>query len=111
MNEPLRALLERTWTIDGDQLPAPRGQAPQLLVLRFFESITQVQRDAWNRCSGDCPFLSYAYLRALEEGGMVGGESGHVPCYIVLFSADGMIVAAAPAVLRTDTRADFGPEV
>ncbi|WP_439272862.1 GNAT family N-acetyltransferase [Pseudochrobactrum sp. HB0163] len=53
------------------------------------------------------PFLSYAYLSALEDSGCVGGDTGWEPCHMRLETAQGNLLAAAPAYLKTHSQGEY----
>ncbi|MFL4976522.1 MAG: peptidogalycan biosysnthesis protein, partial [Microvirga sp.] len=42
------------------------------------------------------PFVSHAFLSALEDSGCVGGRSGWQPVHILVEGGAGEVVAAAP---------------
>jgi predicted N-acyltransferase len=52
------------------------------------------------------PFLSFAWLDALERTGCVGEERGWLPQHISLHQ-DGECVAAAPAYVKTNSEGEF----
>lgn len=52
------------------------------------------------------PFLSFAWLDALERTGCVGEEKGWLPQHISLHR-DGECVAAAPAYVKTNSEGEF----
>jgi len=53
------------------------------------------------------PFLSHAWLNALEQSGAVSPEQGWTPRHVLL-QRGGRLVAAAPAYLKEDSDGDFG---
>lgn len=73
-------------------------------------SIAEVDAADWNRCAGTCPYLQHAFFLALERTGSVGPELGVVPRYLVLRSPAGEMLACAPAMLKTGTWREYGPE-
>lgn len=52
------------------------------------------------------PFLSYAWLDALERTGCVAPDVGWAPCHVVL-SRDGRVVAAAPVYVKGNSEGEF----
>src|SRR5262249_11530458 len=52
------------------------------------------------------PFLSFAFLDALERTGCVGAECGWLPCHLVV-RMDGRLVAVAPAYLKENSEGEF----
>ena len=58
-------------------------------------SIAEIPAAEWDRVAGTAnPFVSHAFLRALEDGGATGGDSGWDPMHLVLRDADGRLLLA-----------------
>jgi predicted N-acyltransferase len=55
----------------------------------------------------DNPFVSHAFLRALEESGCVGGRSGWSPAYLLVEDGDGDLLAAAPSFLKAHSQGEY----
>lgn len=53
------------------------------------------------------PFLSYAYLSALEDSGCVGENTGWAPCHLRLENEQGQLLAAAPAYLKAHSQGEY----
>ena len=73
-------------------------------------SILEVDAGEWNACARGRPFLQHAFFAALERSGTVGPNRGVVPEYLMLRDPDGRLLACAPAMLKTGTLAEYGPE-
>ena len=58
----------------------------------------------WSR--GD-PFLSHAFLSALEDSGSVGHGTGWTPAPILVEDDASHLVAAAPAYLKTHSQGEY----
>ncbi len=72
------------------------------------ESIGSVPSDAWDRCAGSGnPFLSHAFLAALEESGSVAPEEGWSPCHLVARNADGKVAGCAPFYLKGHSQGEY----
>jgi uncharacterized protein len=79
----------------------------QDVVARLAPGLAAVDADSWNRLAGSSdPFVSHAFLSALEESGSVGDTSGWSPLP-VLVEADGELVAAAPAYLKAHSQGEY----
>jgi len=67
-----------------------------------------VPQPAWDALDGVAgfPFLSWAWLDALERTGCVGEDAGWVPHHVTLWE-DGRMVAAAPAYLKDNSEGEF----
>lgn len=73
-------------------------------------SIAEIDAADWNRCAGECPYLQHAFFGALERTGSVGPALGVVPRYLVLRTEAGEVAACAPAMLKSGTWREYGPE-
>ncbi|MEO6433032.1 MAG: GNAT family N-acetyltransferase [Sphingomicrobium sp.] len=60
----------------------------------------------WDRVAGSDPFLSHAFLSALEDSGSVGPGTGWTPVPVTI-EVDGAIAAAAPAYLKTHSQGEY----
>jgi predicted N-acyltransferase len=75
--------------------------------LRVHESIRGVGEATWSALAeGAPPFLSYAWLEALESTGCVRGERGWMPLHLELEDA-GRSIAVAPAYLKGNSEGEF----
>jgi len=76
--------------------------------LRTHASIRQLGRETYERLlpEGRPPFLSFAWLDALERTGCVGEERGWLPQHISLHE-NGECVAVAPAYVKTNSEGEF----
>ena len=52
------------------------------------------------------PFLSHAFLKALEDSKCVGGRSGWAPAHVAV-EEDGHLVAAAPAYVKSHSQGEY----
>ena len=53
------------------------------------QSISEIDRSAWNAICGDQPFLRHEFLRALEETGCATSESGWAPQHVTVTDRGG----------------------
>ena len=56
---------------------------------------------------GGNPFVSHAFLTALEDSGSVGGRSGWDPVPLAIRDAAGTLVAALPAYRKTHSQGEY----
>ena len=62
----------------------------------------------WDRCAGsDDPFLSHAFLSALEESGSATAETGWRPLPIAIDGTDGRPDALLPAYLKSHSQGEY----
>ncbi|MBK9259631.1 MAG: N-acetyltransferase [Polyangiaceae bacterium] len=81
---------------------------PRVLEVRVHESIREVPEDAWNALRGvsEAPFLSWAFLDALERTGCVRPEVGWMPHHLTFHDGD-RLVGAAPVYLKGNSEGEF----
>lgn len=53
------------------------------------------------------PFLSHAFLSALEESGSVGGRTGWAPAHLVVEREGGGVAGVAPAYLKSHSQGEY----
>ncbi len=53
------------------------------------------------------PFISYAFLAALEQSKSVGPRTGWQPRHVLAHTAEGTMVAAAPCYLKSHSRGEY----
>lgn len=93
-----------------------RVSSPENLKLRTVRSITELDKTLWNRfltatdpidSDPDNPFVSYAFLYALEKAGCVGAGTGWQPSHLVLEDEHDTILALAPAYLKSHSMGEY----
>ena len=81
--------------------------APEL-TLSLHPDIGAIPAPDWDACAGaDNPFVSHAFLLALEESGSVGGRSGWLPQHAALRGPDGRLLAVAPAYAKAHSYGEY----
>jgi predicted N-acyltransferase len=76
--------------------------------VRVAESISAIGEDSWDACAGrGDPFLSYAFLSALEDAGCVSAESGWLPRHLAVEGPDGGILAVAPFYAKGNSQGEY----
>ncbi len=53
------------------------------------------------------PFVSHAFLSALEDSGCVGGRSGWQPVHVLVEAGEGEIIAAAPCYVKSHSQGEY----
>jgi hypothetical protein len=87
---------------------------------RVVPSIAAIDAAAWDACANPLartfeeaegerfnPFLTHAFLNALEASGSVGGRSGWAPAHLTVEDAAGRMVAAAPCYLKSHSQGEY----
>ncbi|MGL4636516.1 MAG: GNAT family N-acetyltransferase [Beijerinckiaceae bacterium] len=82
--------------------------------IRFQPSLTKIAAEDWDACavgaSGHAkpnPFVSHAFLLALEKSGCTGARTGWNPAHVLVETAAGELVAAAPCYLKTHSQGEY----
>lgn len=74
---------------------------------RVCSSIADLPADQWDALTdGDNPFVSHAFLAAMERSGSVGPRTGWTPAPIVI-EESGRLVAALPAYLKDHSQGEY----
>jgi predicted N-acyltransferase len=77
-------------------------------VLRLAEGVATIDRTSWDACAGgENPSLSHDFLSAMEKSGSVGKGTGWLPRPLVLESADGVLLAAAPLYVKSHSYGEY----
>ena len=75
--------------------------------IKIVESLADMNPQAWDSCTGGQPFLSHAFLSALETSGCVGAQTGWLPNHILLLGEDDTLAAAMPCYLKGHSRGEY----
>ena len=78
---------------------------PEILA-RLAYGIAAVEPVAWDALTCGDPFLSHAFLSALEDSGSVGQGTGWTPATL-LVEQDGALRAAAPAYVKSHSQGEY----
>src|SRR5437764_9935691 len=86
------------------------------LRIRVLPAIADVPAAAWDACavpdarSQDRPynpFISHAFLSALDASGSATARAGWQPQHLVAETEDGAVLGAAPAYLKSHSRDEY----
>jgi hypothetical protein len=77
------------------------------IVARVVGGVGAIPADQWDALAGDNPFVSHAFLTALEDSGSVGPGTGWSPAPVVIEDAEGRLVAALPAYLKSHSQGEY----
>jgi predicted N-acyltransferase len=81
--------------------------APELS-LSLHPAIAGIPAAEWDACAGDGnPFVSHAFLAALEESGSVGARTGWLPQHAALRDAGGTLLACAPCYAKSHSYGEY----
>jgi predicted N-acyltransferase len=78
------------------------------LAARIVTGLAEVPAAAWDACAGgDNPFLSHAFLEALEESGSATAKTGWLPQHLLVEDPGGRLLAAAPLYLKSHSYGEY----
>jgi predicted N-acyltransferase len=84
----------------------PDGSAA--LSLSLHPRIAEIPAEDWNACAGaENPFVSHAFLSALEDSGSVTPERGWLPQHAALRDEGGCLVACAPCYAKSHSQGEY----
>ncbi len=76
--------------------------------VRIGDGVAALDVAQWDALAGpDHPFLSHAFLSALENSGSVGRGSGWQPLPITVTSSDGTLLGALPAYGKSHSQGEY----
>ena len=77
------------------------------VVAKLSSGVSGLNAAAWDRLAGDDPFVSHAFLSALEQSGSVGKGTGWTPATILIEDDASHLTSAAPAYLKTHSQGEY----
>ena len=78
------------------------------LTLTLHKAIADIPRAEWDACAGpDNPFVSYAFLSAVEDSGSATPRTGWMPQHAVLRDEAGAVVAVAPMYAKSHSYGEY----
>ncbi len=84
----------------------PDGREP--IAVAVLSSLKEVSAAEWDACAGpDNPFVSHAFLSALEESGSADAKSGWLPQHLAIRDGEGRLAAAAPLYLKNHSYGEY----
>jgi predicted N-acyltransferase len=81
---------------------------PPAVIIKVVGSMAAIDREGWDACAGlDNPFVSYAFLEALEESGSATAKTGWTPYHLVIEDNDGRLIGAAPMYVKSHSQGEY----
>jgi uncharacterized protein len=78
------------------------------IVARLGNGVSDFTAEQWDACSGTAnPFVSHAFLSALEESGSATAQAGWQPIPIVVEADDGSLAGALPAYAKSHSQGEY----
>lgn len=74
----------------------------------LLRKISEIPAAEWDACAGpDNPFVTHAFLSALEISGSAGELTGWLPRHLVVNDGEGKVHACAPLYLKTHSYGEY----
>jgi predicted N-acyltransferase len=78
------------------------------ILARLGDAVAGFDPAEWDRCAGaDNPFLSHAFLSALEQSGSATARTGWQPVPIAIDGPDGQAAAIMPAYAKSHSQGEY----
>ena len=77
------------------------------IVARIARSVGELPAAEWDALAGGNPFISHAFLSAMEDSGSVGPGTGWSPAPIAIHDSQGRLAAALPAYLKGHSQGEY----
>ena len=78
------------------------------LSLTLHTAIAEIAQSEWDSCAGaGNPFVSHAFLSALEDSGSAGARTGWLPRHAALRDATGRLLAVAPMYAKSHSYGEY----
>src|SRR5579862_3868280 len=78
------------------------------LTVRVVDDLAAISAAAWDACAGsDNPFVSHAFLQALEESGSATRETGWLPQHVIIEDDTKRILGAVPMYLKSHSYGEY----
>ncbi|HEY1606987.1 MAG TPA: GNAT family N-acetyltransferase [Allosphingosinicella sp.] len=78
------------------------------IVARIAPGVASFEAEDWDRCAGaDNPFLTHAFLSALEESGSATARTGWQPVPVAIDGGDGRPAAVMPAYVKSHSQGEY----
>jgi len=79
----------------------------EAIAVRVVSRIAELPAAEWDLCAGANPFVSHAFLSALEDSGSATGETGWLPQHLVIAGRDQRLIGAVPLYLKSHSYGEY----
>ena len=99
-----------------DASPGPADAPSSAFVLRVVPGMDGFGREEWSQLAGTArgaagtafnPFVSHAFLSALEDSGSASRDAGWLPQHLRLEDGDGRLIGAVPCYLKSHSQGEY----
>jgi uncharacterized protein len=81
---------------------------PDAVTVRLGNGVAEINATSWDQCAGaDNPFVSHAFLSALETSGSATAKAGWQPLPIIIQGVDGGLAGVAPAYAKSHSQGEY----
>jgi predicted N-acyltransferase len=78
------------------------------ITIKVTNAIAEIPAAEWDACAGpDNPFVSHAFLQALEDSGAASSEAGWAPQHVIIEDAAGHVIGAVPCYLKNHSYGEY----
>src|SRR5437763_85646 len=77
------------------------------IIAKIASGLSNLNASAWDRLHGGDPFVSHAFLSALEDSNSVGKGTGWTPAPLLIEDGASKLISAAPAYLKTHSQGEY----
>jgi predicted N-acyltransferase len=78
------------------------------IIARVGDGVASFAAEEWDRCAGtDNPFLSHAFLSALEESGSATAQTGWQSVPVAIDADDGSLAGVMPAYVKSHSQGEY----
>ncbi len=89
-----------------------RVQDKPARTLKVYPRIADIDAAAWDACANPAPaasnpFVTHAFLKALEDAGTTGEHAGWIPQHLILEDGHGGIAGAMPLYAKTHSQGEY----
>ncbi|MDE0813937.1 MAG: GNAT family N-acetyltransferase [Alphaproteobacteria bacterium] len=79
-----------------------------IVSVNIVEKLSQLSAVDWDACAGsDNPFVSYAFLSALEDSGSATSETGWQPHHLAIGVEGGRLLGVVPMYLKSHSQGEY----
>ena len=78
-----------------------------MIEARLGQAVGDLPAAQWDALAGGNPFVSHAFLTAMEDSGSVGLGTGWSPAPLTIAGADGGLIAAMPSYLKAHSQGEY----
>jgi len=77
-----------------------------MLKYKVYKTITLINKDKWDKCVNNNPFLSYKFLKNLEDSECIGKKTSWIPNYISI-KENNETIAFVPLFIKLDSQGEY----